>query len=492
MKEPYNPNLKEEKQTSSFLISDKSTIQKKISKLNSCPNNIQNIFDTNHSSEKIKTQNLLGKKLKGDAELITWLTDQKEIEKQDNKNCIKKYKAKEKLINIAKDCEHYYSSSQKNKTKPIILKRGCISCLSEFFHSNEIVRFARYENFIYYLKYLFDIAKDIIEYSAFFESNKNEFEIIFKKYKKKECSFEFSCSKDICKLCLFKLINRKNFMEKMKSLFIESNAKYEKDKILVNEYIISSKYLNIIRISKKVIEPNEDINEYINKNRGNNNINKNNDIGNSNNNKNNEVNSLTAIKKDPKKKQKKPTNKKTKKNTKKSIININNICINFNNSNIQQIQQKQNDISKNNNKNHTEKVAIMDFDSVEIKNLFEKNYMRIKELCNRLTNVIINTKILILIYIHKNNKNYYHRRKVLHAIENSKNDIMSFISLIKGLILNDKNLLNNFKSIYKNIPIQYIYEIQNIIFENRNCYYLINQAGLNYTGIIEKIKREMI
>ena len=183
--------------------------------------------------ENNKNNNFLGKKISSDAELIMWLStgEDTSIDVQNVKfpfvpvNSKLKSKDFDKLIKIAKQCELFYRHKCKNE----YIKKNCANCYETNFHQNDLLRFFNYETFLYYMKYLFLICNKIVCYSKDnFNKNKNDFEKLFKQFKEKKEVWIFKDTKIICKQCMYFLINKPDFFENIKGIFLrkEKNSFY--------------------------------------------------------------------------------------------------------------------------------------------------------------------------------------------------------------------------------------------------------------------------
>jgi hypothetical protein len=172
------------------------------------------------------SKSFFGKKLKGDAELISWLSGiemnkinpKNDDERFDENNSKIKKKLKNKLIKNAKKCEHYFIHKYPDDK---FVYAQCSFCLKNVFNHNELIRFFNFDDFIHYLKYIFYLSDKVICYSVNnFKLNKKNFDSIFSQFKRKEEKWKFESEKIICKLCMFKLINKPNFMTKIKNIFL--------------------------------------------------------------------------------------------------------------------------------------------------------------------------------------------------------------------------------------------------------------------------------
>ena len=228
-----------------------------------------NKIPINSNVESQNSNSFLGKKISSDAELIMWLsTGENENTSIDKKN-IKfpfiplnskiKSKLYDKLIKIAKQCELFFRHKCKNE----YIKKNCVNCYETNFHQNDLLRFFNYENFLYYMKYLFLIQNKIIRYSKEnFKKNKDDFEELFKRFKNKKELWVFNEAKIICKQCMFFLINKPNFFENIKTIFLNqknraiafnrNNNLKEKNNIdsISNEYDSTTIPNNIFKIIK--------------------------------------------------------------------------------------------------------------------------------------------------------------------------------------------------------------------------------------------------
>ena len=212
-------------------MQDTKTTKKKVNNLKIKNIEINHDFFLRPSSPNINLNNnkspkqFLGKKLSGDAELISWLSgvemnnqDVKEDESTDENNFKMKKKLRNKLIKNAKKCEHYFI--HKFPDEECILNQ-CSYCLKRNFNHNELVRFANFDDFVHYLKYIFYLSDKVICYSFNnFKINKKNFDSLFSKFRKKEEKWTFEQEKIICKLCIFTLINKPDFIKKIKNVFI--------------------------------------------------------------------------------------------------------------------------------------------------------------------------------------------------------------------------------------------------------------------------------
>ena len=255
-------------------------------------------------TEKIKKEEnvFLGKKINNDADLISWLSgkdiNQKTVEERlvpYELNFKVKKKMRTKLIKNAKKCELYFVQNHQNKE---YINIKCIYCLKDIFNHNELLKFTNFEEFVYYLKYIFYLSDKVFSYSlANFKNNKKDSDLLFSKFESKEENWKFNRDKIICKLCIFKLINKPNFIDKIKEIFLEGKNEMgiiESDELVVeinngekyneNE---ENKKKNINKIRRNRINIPNNINNY-SSNNINININNSNIINNNFNNYNND------------------------------------------------------------------------------------------------------------------------------------------------------------------------------------------------------------
>ena len=255
-------------------------------------------------TEKIKKEEnvFLGKKINNDADLISWLSgkdiNQKTVEERlvpYELNFKVKKKMRTKLIKNAKKCELYFVQNHQNKE---YINIKCIYCLKDIFNHNELLKFTNFEEFVYYLKYIFYLSDKVFSYSlANFKNNKKDSDLLFSKFESKEENWKFNRDKIICKLCIFNLINKPNFIDKIKEIFLEGKNEMgiiESDELVVeinngekyneNE---ENKKKNINKIRRNRINIPNNINNY-SSNNINININNSNIINNNFNNYNND------------------------------------------------------------------------------------------------------------------------------------------------------------------------------------------------------------
>ena len=184
-----------------------------------------------YESEDKDEQLLLGKKIKNDTDLILWLSGKEINQKKETEKTVPselnsklKKKLSSKLIKNAKKCELFYINHFSYKE---CITSKCQYCLKNFFDHNELLRFANFEDFAYYLKYLFYLSEEVCSYSLInFKNNKKDFDIFFSKFQSKQENWKFDKEKIMCKLCMLKLVNKPNLIENMKNIFLENKCEF--------------------------------------------------------------------------------------------------------------------------------------------------------------------------------------------------------------------------------------------------------------------------
>ena len=453
---------------------------------------------SNNPTEKDKINNdFIGKKLSGDAKLILWLSgvdmNDENANEDDEINSKIKKKLRNKLIKNAKMCELYFI--QKYPDEECICIQ-CNYCLKGIFNHNELLRFANFDNFMYYLKYIFYLSDKVISYSINnFKSNKKDFDSLFLKFKEKEIKWEFEQEKIICKLCFLKLINKPDFFGKIKSILLNKE----------NEKSYNINYGDII------IELNSDKNsKNVNKNDENEKFNFVNEKYN-----NNYKNKKHEIIKDDKKinyikeynynfynnKNFIPFNKYNSPNY-LNIYNSNNINININlkgdkkiiNNNFNNIDYNSfpyfcNDIKNNNN-------SIKYIKSNELigysQQLFFFNHNKILDFCQELKNEINN---FINFIRHINAEEDYNAQKeekkninYQMIVEKSKDRTLSLLNDIGNSMLLNHNYINKFlndiiskENSNKNNGIQLL----KLLYDNNCNITYIHKIYYMYTAIVD-------
>ena len=375
--------------------------------------------------EHNKNNNFLGKKFSSDAELIMWLStgEDTSIDIQNVKfpfvplNSKIKSKVFDKLIKIAKQCELFYRHKCKNE----YIKKNCANCYETNFHQNDLLRFFNYETFLYYMKYLFLVSNKIVCYSKEnFNNNKNDFEELFKQFKEKKEIWIFKDTKIICKQCMYFLINKPNFFENIKGIFLRKEKKF---------FFYNNNELN--EFEQKNLNIKERINNY-----------------NSNNKKNKDIDAIIITK----------NVFKIVKTPRNDIINenINNIENNDNNK----INDNKNNIVINyNNHNNNIYNTLIFKDEYKFNNnsIFGMNSFRNLPQIPIINNLYINNNINHLNYLSSVNSNYYQLfflelkqkiTEVLNVVNLSKNEkdkskYLSIVDLLNRKIINNINLIEN-------------------------------------------------
>ncbi len=135
-------------------------------------------------------------------------------------------KIESNLIKIARTCEHFF----RHKCKNNYFKKTCIICHKNEHHTNELVRFKNYKDFINYLRYLFLCMENVLNYNNdIFIKNKNEFINFYNEFENKLNKWGFKNPKVICKLCIFEILNHPNSLK-----FLQENFKDSKTEDLIN------------------------------------------------------------------------------------------------------------------------------------------------------------------------------------------------------------------------------------------------------------------
>ena len=434
----------------------------------------------------------IGKKLKGDAELISWLSgiemntkSPKDDEGFDENNSKIKKKLKNKLIKNAKKCEHYFKHKYPEEE---YICAQCAFCLKRYFNHNELIRFINFDDFIHYLKYIFYLSDKVICYSINnFKSNKKSFDTLFSQFKKKEEKWNFSTEKIMCKLCMFKLINKPDFIPKIKSIFI--NGENEKSYDINDGDIVIE--LNIDENKNKKNENNksnfvvEKCNNNSNKNNKMNNENKiKKEIINYNINNNNIYNESFYF----------PYNNNYNNPNCLNIYNSNNININIKNNN-KIINNFYNNSNYYNSfldfcekiKNNTE---INELNQGQInlywKQLFCYNHNKIIDYCVELKTEINNLRNYYICYINnKNNQKDKDNSSHQFIVQESRIRTLYLLKEISNSIIININFLNVYLNDLNNVDKNSNGKILNeLINENEKNYNYINQIILTYMNLI--------
>ena len=405
----------------------------------------------NGQNEDKKEKQILGKKIKNDGDLILWLSGKDIKEKNQSEKLVPpelyskvRKKLRNKLIKNAKKCELYFITHFSNKK--CIINR-CLYCLKNFFDHNELLRFINFEDFVYYLKYIFYLSNEVFSYSlSNFRQNKKEVDILFSNYESKKENWKFDKEKIICKLCILTLVNKPNFVENMKKIFLEKKCEMgirEEDDLIIE--------LN----SEK---SNEEFNKQINKKKGNIKINKN-KLNNNNNVYNSDIPNQI------------------------NIYNSNNINININNPNIinnnyntldeifylkslflELVQKINNNPIEKSNSDYINLYYTQLF--FVIHNIIIVNCLKLKI---ELENLIKNIDYLIL----SNQENEQNNKEMFIKIQSSQNNIFFLLMEILKFISIIDNYLILFQKRNQNINIDLL----------RNLIVLISQNRYNFANI---------
>ena len=413
-------------------------------------NNFLSLLDSSPKCENDskKENHFLGKKISNDTDLILWLSgkdinQKNEIEKAvpSELNSKLKRKLRNKLIKNAKKCELYFVSHFSYKE---FIINTCLYCLKNFFDHNELLRFVNFEDFVYYLKYIFYLSNEVFSYSLInFKNNKKDIDILFSKYQSKEENWKFDKDKIICKLCMLKLVNKPNLVENMKKIFLEKKCEFG---IRSNDDLIID-----LNINKQNLEQDKELN----KKKGNNEINKNKINKNSYNN-----------------------------NYKDDIPNK----INNNNSNYININNKH---KKNNNYKDTEiSYYINEFDLIaKINNSqkLEETYPYYKYLFFITHNIIVHLYMKLQSELEKVIENIQNlplekeenKKELLINIQKSQSDIFLLLNEILKLKVFVNNCLVVYQEEYSRIDINLFQSLNNLINLNgSNCSNIEKTIGL--------------
>ena len=399
-------------------------------------------FPTETSDEN-KEQLILGKKIKNDTDLILWLSGKDINQKNEEEKTVPnelnskvKKKLRNKLINNAKKCEYYFVDHFSNKE---FINNPCPYCLKKIFDHNELLRFVNFQEFVYYLKYLFYLSDQVLSYSSLnFKKNKKEIDVLFSQFKSKEVNWNFDEEKIICKLCLFILVNKPNFLENIKKIFFEGRN----DNNLNNDDIV-------VEINYDEEKCNNGTDEEKKKKKGNNKLNK---IKLNNNYMYDIPNRINIYK------------------SKNININISNTNIINNNKNNDDISFYKTffDLSEKINNNSQEKIKPEEFRAY-YKSLFIINH---NEIVEDVTDIINELSRLIQCINNINNKNS-NNDQYISNIRDMQNKIFLLLIKILSLMANTNNCLMAYLNDYSKININISQIIQSFI----------NQNGLNFTNI---------
>ena len=413
-------------------------------------------FISPFKEENKQRNDFLGKKITNDADLISWLSGKDIDSKKYEVKCVPeelnskvKKKLRNKLIKNAKKCELYfvrYLSEYK------YINISCIYCLKNIFDHNELLRFTNFEDFVYYLKYIFYLSDKVFSYSlSNFKNNKKESDNLFSRFKSNEENWNFSGDKYICKLCIFKLVNNPNLIQNMKDIFLkgknEVGADVKKDMFLM----INS----------------EDIND---------NIKKNENIQKKNKNNNYEFNSSKQV----------------------NIYNSNNININIENTKIINNYANNNNNNEKNSSNKTyydttkyseENNNNQNVNTEEInmywKQYFFINHYKIITTCNKLNNEIIQLSNYIQSIYSKIGKNLDNNEQLI--IKNSQNRTLFLFKELIDYIIITNNCLNIYKNDLSNFKFDISQFFDELMNQNRNNYNFMESIILIYNTAINSI-----
>ena len=410
-----------------------------------------NSFNKLENEEK-KEKLFLGKKIQSDTDLILWLSGKEINQKNESEKTVPselnskvKRKLRNKLIKNAKKCELYFLSHFSNKEYII---NTCLYCLKNFFDHNELLRFTNFEDFVYYLKYIFYLSDEVFSYSLInFKKNKKDIDNLFSKYESKEENWKFDQDKIMCKLCMLKLVNKPNFVENVKKIFFEKKCELgikDEDELIIE--------LDNNNNNKQNCQQNQ---EMIKK-KGNNKVNQN-----KSNNNNKYYNSDIP--------------------NKINIYNSNNINININNEHI-----------INNNYNNTDELLYYKFKFYDLiekinnnpkseeinlyyKQLFFITHNIIVEVCIKIKHEL--EKLIINIQYLNIQKSGESEKDTHISLQKSQNDIFILLNEILKLMVITNKCLFIYQNEYSKIDIN--------IFQALN--YLINLNEFNFSNIEKNI-----
>ena len=131
-------------------------------------------------------------------------------------------KLKNKLVKVAKLCEHYY----RHKCKSEIFQKECLICHENEFHTNELLRFKNSDDFLNYLRYCILLIENTICYDkTIYKNNKKFIMEYYKDYEENIMDWEFHIPKTICKFCLLNMFNKDNILLQCKTILIDDFTK---------------------------------------------------------------------------------------------------------------------------------------------------------------------------------------------------------------------------------------------------------------------------
>ena len=200
-------------------------ISKKNIEINKGKNNLKNKIYFLSKKIEIKEPEKITKESGKDAYLIDTLYNGFKIIQDksstkfpyvsNQKNIISKFELQ--LIKVARGCEHFY----RHKCNKNYINKKCYLCNKKEHHTNELIRFSTSKQFINYLRYLFICMENILNYNfEVFNINKKQFFDYYKNYEKGLTKWGFKNPKIICKLCIFKKLNKPNCLN-----FFQKNIK---------------------------------------------------------------------------------------------------------------------------------------------------------------------------------------------------------------------------------------------------------------------------
>ena len=441
---------------------------------------IKNSPGSTDTDDHNKSNDFLGKKINSDAELIMWLSSGEDtsIDIQNVKfpfvplNSKIKSKVFDKLIKIAKQCELFYRHKCKNE----YIKKNCANCYETNFHQNDLLRFFNYETFLYYMKYLFFVSNKIVCYSKEnFNKNQIAFEELFKQFKEKKEVWTFKDTKIICKQCMYFLINKPDFFDNIKGIFLRQEKKFflysNSVNNELNEFENKSKEKNNNHSNKK--NKDKDLNVIISKN-------------------------VFKIVKSPKvQNNDKSKNIVCNSNSNNSSSNNNNIVINYNNQN--------NNIFNTlilNNENQFNKNSIFGINTygkipqIPVVNNYYMNYninsfndfSTVKSNYYQLFFFEMKKEFTDMLKIVNLAKNDNDRSKYLYLIDLLNKKIINYFCLIENSVVNNLNYLSSiFNKNEINLQnVEFIetkQKVVELIIENKNFLNQLNYLQLNYINI---------
>ena len=440
----------------------------KINPLFTPENNSPNSFNfIPPSKEENKPKNeILGKKIQSDADLISWLSGKDLDSKKNDERCVPeelnskiKKKLKNKLIKNAQKCELYFVRNLSNNK---YINISCIYCLKNIFDHNELLQFVNFEELVYYLKYIFYLSDKVFSYSVQnFKNNKKESDNLFSRFKSNEEYWNFIGNKYICKLCIFKLVNKPNLIENMKNIFLKGKTEISSD-TKTNIYVIIN------------TDENEENKIYKNENK----IKKN----------NNNLKKLNFKKNDeidnPKKINIYNSNNININIENAKIINNNyNINNNINNNINQsgQCYQRFKDLEEKLKKNQT-------LNPIELENYWQFYFYiihnKIIDLCREIKEEIFQLSIFInnISYFQNSGEKLGDNNKLI--IKTSQNKSLFLFKLLEDSIIVINTCLNAYKNDYRFIKNNKSQILDQLMIKNENSYNLICSILFIYNNAV--------